>query len=355
MLSLFYLMALLILWPYCFYPLVLLILKVGFAKKIAISEKVSQHDLLLLICFRSQEEFFETHLMDRVLNAVEHMPELSVILIGDGVELELEPADSRIRLLAVPKSGKNICIFEALKSVELRENLILGFSDSNTLWDHNHLRDLMSWLLKRPDLGLAGAKLAYLESNHPEARHQRLENWFRRQESEILSVAGVSGGLMFIRSHLMRPFPSDWPIDLALPLQLGITGVRSGFASEIVVLESLKGILSRERRQRTIGRGISCSLSLFGKLLRTNVFLAFALMSRKILRFVWILTVPFFCFLFVWHYSIGVTGLFWLLVLPIAIWPVLFWRHLSDSCLGLIGAWVRWFSHSSVDTWKRGQ
>ena len=160
---------------------------------------------------------------------------------------------------------------------------------------------------------------------------------------------------MFIRSHLMMSVPKDWPMDLALPLQLGIAGIRSGFASEIVIQESLNGILSRERRQRTISRGISCSFSLFGKLLFKNGFLAFFLMSRKILRFVWILTVPFFCFLFVWHYSTGVISLFWLLVLPVAIWPLLSWRHLSDSCLGLIGAWIRWLCRSSESTWKRGQ
>jgi hypothetical protein len=213
---------------------------------------------------------------------------------------------------------------------------------------------MLRWLVCRREIGLAGARLEYIEQNHQEAQHQKRENWFREAESAIGALAGVSGGLMLIRSHLMVAVPADWPLDLALPLSLGISGVRSGFVSEIVVKESLSGIVSARRRQRTISRGLSCSFSLLKRLLISNWLMAFTLLSRKILRFVWILTLPFFCFLFVWHFLGQEIRLWWILVLPLALWPLLSPRHLSDSCLGLIGAWGNWLRHKSDTTWTSG-
>jgi cellulose synthase/poly-beta-1,6-N-acetylglucosamine synthase-like glycosyltransferase len=297
---LFWVSALLLLYTYFGYPVLLGILARLAPRKPNLSASVELPAVTLLISAYNERPVI-TAKIENSLALDYPQDRLQIMVISDcsddGTDAEvLRFAQSSVHLLRQSErrgksAGLNLGVAQA-------SGHVLVFSDANAMYDCAAIRKLVTHF-SDPSVGYAVGHARYVErasdtqAGEAEGLYWKLETWLKRQESRFYSVVGGDGAIYAIRRELYTPLlPTDIN-DFLNPLQIIQQGYYGVFESGAVSYEEAAGSFAGEfrRRVRIISRSLNAALRA-GDLL--NPFRHprhwFLLVSHKLLR--WL--APFF-------------------------------------------------------------
>lgn len=217
---------------------------------------------------------------------------LEIIIGCDGNEdrtgdLVRTVGDARIRLLQFPaRRGKpsvlNDCVAAARGDV-------LAFSDANTFWDRDALKQLVRHFQEERVGGVCGQLILTDPETgaNVDGVYWKYENFLKRCEGKIGALLGFNGAIYAIRRELWEPIPAhsivdDFLIGMRIYLrQRTLVFEENAVANE----ESAPSMQAEFHRRARIGAGGFQSLGWLLPLLHPRYgAVAFAFWSHKVLR-----------------------------------------------------------------------
>ena len=208
----------------------------------------------------------------------------------DGTDqIAREFADRQIVLERLEqRSGKTV---GQNAGVRRADGEILVFSDANSLYDSQALRNLVL-PFGDPAIGCVCGELRYLNpddggAGHGEGLYWRYEQFLKRRESLIGSLVGANGSIYAVRRHLFEELGARIISDFVMPIRVRRKGARVVYAPDAIAREfSAKSFIDElRRRTRIVARSL---YGLWTDLGALNVLIygifSIQLVSHKLIR-----------------------------------------------------------------------
>ncbi len=294
----FWISGLTILYTYCGYGIVLLILlKIrnlfGKQKEIGEIEFDELPEVCLIIAAYNERDYVDQKIKNS--QALEYPSEkLTIVWVNDGSDdgtPDLVANYPGVILLHNPKrSGK---IEGMNRGVQFSKAPILLFSDANTMLSPNSLLAVIRHF-QDPTVGcVAGEKQFYKDKNQAvaavgEGFYWSVESWLKRLDYQFYSTIGATGELFAIRRELFHPVESDTLLDdFIISMRTTEQGFRVAYEPTAIASEHSSSNVKEElKRKVRIAAGCYQSMFRLKKILNPffNVKLFFQYFSHKVLR-----------------------------------------------------------------------
>ncbi len=254
----FWLSAASIFYTHVGYPVVLRALvglknrRVGETPGIADAGAEQMPDVSLIVAAYDEEEVIEA----KVANALAldyPRDRLEMIVASDGssdATVERAHAAGADLVLDLPRAGK-VAAQDA--ATERARGEIVAFSDANSAWEPDALRELVA-AFSDPSVAYACGQVRFLdpEGGNLEGAYWRYEMRVRKLESALAGVTAGNGAIYAVRAAAYRPLPPAGSHDLSIPISLAKRGLRSVYAPSAGAVEkmvpTLEGEFARKRR-----------------------------------------------------------------------------------------------------------
>ncbi len=184
---------------------------------------------------------------------------LEIIVISDESEdatddivKEIAAQDSRVRLVRqVPRQGKTSGLNLAMPHAN---GEIVIFSDANSHYQSDAVRQLVN-CFNDPEVGYVTGKMVYVNEEGNLigdgcSAYMKYENHLRSLEANVSSVVGVDGGIDAIRKSLYQPMNADQLPDFVLPLKVITQGKRVIYCEKALLNEESLSNSQSEFRMR---------------------------------------------------------------------------------------------------------
>lgn len=315
--------AFLFLWSYGLYPLSLLLFTNLFAKKYN-SNKEYQKKISIIISAFNEENVIEKTIRnfmqsDYDKNKIE-------IVIGSDKSTDktneiiekLKAEFSNIVFLSfTERRGKANVLNDLVKSAT---GDILIFSDANTIYDKNAIKELVKYYADDRVGGVCG-RLILLDvekakrEGSQEKEYWEYESWIKNMEGKLGILIGANGGIYSIRKEFYKNIPSEFPVmdDFYVGMKILEQNKDMIYAREAAATEYVAPSVDWEfkRKVRTISINFD-SIRYVKKLLSPKYgLIAYAFWSHKMIRWftpmllliilisnLFLLHLPFFLLLF---------------------------------------------------------
>jgi len=301
--AIFWISAVVIGYAYIGYPAIVTILARFFTRPVRKSPITPS--VTLLIAAYNEEKWVAAK-VENSLDLDYPREKLEVVVVADGSTDATQSIVSRyvgrgVRLLYQPeRRGKTAALNRA---VPLTSGEIIVFSDANTFFERDALRNLVRNFAD-PQVGCAaGQKRVHVRPDQPvasgEGLYWRYENHLKRCDSALGSVMGAPGEIFAIRRELWTPLEEDTLLDdFVLSLRVVEKGWRAIYEPEAITWEEASPDLRGEwiRRTRNVAGGFQAFFRLPGLLHPKRGLAAFQYISHRMLR--WIVTPSLFVLLF---------------------------------------------------------
>lgn len=291
--ALFWLCALLIVYPYAIYPTILVLLNRmgGRAAHRGDGAHVPSVSIILPV---HNEAVRVVAKIRNLLDLDYPREQLEILVIGDGCtddSLEQAQRVGEGRVVTVPLANR------AGKAAGLNAGLdrstgeIVVFTDAGIILERDSLRRLVAHF-GDPAIGCVSGE-DYIEGTQTEGLYGKLELLLRREEAKLHSIAGASGCFYAQRRSLCEPFRSGMAPDFLSVLNTVRKGSRA--LAEPAARGSMTATSNQRaeftRKVRTFLRGITALFGNAGLLnpLRYPAF-SFILVSHKLMR--WLAPLP---------------------------------------------------------------
>ena len=290
-LLLFWGSAALLRYTYALFPLI--ILARGIWRRRPHQEAAITPSLSVIIAAHNEADVIGKKI-DNILSLDYPRDCLEVIVASDGSndgtnELVRRYQSRGVRLLDLPRQGKAAALNAAVAAAT-GENL--GFSDANSLFAPQSLRELMRPFADTGVGGVAGNQVYRRTSTatlagEGEQRYWNFDRELKRYESAGGNVISATGAIYAIRASLFTPVPDGVTDDFYTSTGVIAQGYRLVFAPEAIAYEAVAGKSRDEygRKVRVMTRGLR------GVYLRRELldptrygFYALQLLSHKLLR-----------------------------------------------------------------------
>ncbi len=178
---------------------------------------------------------------------------LELIVASDGsgdATVERARAAGADLVLELPRGGK---IAAQNAAAERASGEILAFSDANSAWQPDALRQLVA-AFADPAVGYACGQVRFLDAggDNLEGAYWRYEMALREMESALAGVTAGNGAIYAVRAAAYLPLAPSGSHDLSFPFALAKRGKRSLYVSaaraEEKMVPTLEGELARKRR-----------------------------------------------------------------------------------------------------------
>ena len=293
---LFWFFAILVIYPYAIYPLLLKVLADYFPYKgVAINGPEDWPAITFVISAFNEAAVIAKKLENTQSLSYPH-DKLQIIVVSDASEDSTDEivstqalTDDRIKLIRQqPRQGKSSGLNLAL--AEASGEYVI-FSDANAIYDSNALYELVR-PFSDPKIGYVVGSALYLETYGNEAKESeglywRLELWLKQKESRFYSVVGGDGAIYAIRKSLFTPLRQDDINDFVNPLQIISYGYRGLFNAQAICYEDGADAFAKEfaRKRRIVNRSWRAVVHYFSWLSwRNHKRYLFMLVSHKVLR-----------------------------------------------------------------------
>ncbi len=347
----FWLSLLMIGWGFVGYPLVLIL--VNFVSRTAEanashSKPAFDNDLpfvSFIVAAHNEEKIISKKIEN--INSLNYPKEkLEIIIASDHstdntneIVNEYAKMFPNLKLLVVEKRGGKVNAQN--EAVKIAKGAVLAFSDANTMWERDALKNLLQYLLQ-DNVSYVCGHLIYTNQNegntaYSEGLYWKMENFLKELESKFCSITAGNGGIYVVRREdypFVNPLYSH---DLVLPLHLATKGKKAIFSPRAFAFEKAGFTLSDEwqRKVRMFGRTMHFffhNISFFINPFRTNFKYFLLLFSHRTLRY----TLP------LWHILLFLSSLFLGLTVPgINIYSFVLYAHFLFILLALIGAFTK--------------
>jgi cellulose synthase/poly-beta-1,6-N-acetylglucosamine synthase-like glycosyltransferase len=178
---------------------------------------------------------------------------LEVIVASDGSSdgtVERARAGGADVILDLPRGGK---LAAQNAAVERARGEIVAFSDANSTWEPDALRQLVA-AFDDPGVGYAAGRVSFSDAagDNEEGAYWRLENEIRELESGLGGITAGNGAIYAVRREAYRFLPASRSHDLSFPFELRKEGWRSvdvpGARASEKMVPSIEGEFARKRR-----------------------------------------------------------------------------------------------------------
>jgi cellulose synthase/poly-beta-1,6-N-acetylglucosamine synthase-like glycosyltransferase len=217
--------------------------------------------------------------------------QLVIIVASDGstdrtdeIVEEIAAREPRVRLLPCPREGKVAAQHRAVRETESE---VLAFTDANTEWSADALRQLVRNLAD-PEVGYV-CGLLRLESPdgaNLEGIYWRYETWVREQESRASSITAGNGAIYAVRREAYVEDDPKFGHDFGLPYVMEQNGLRAVYDPEAIAVEKPasepEDEYGRKVRMNARSWGHIVSGRMFG---RTRPLYLVELVSHRVLRY----------------------------------------------------------------------
>ncbi|MEO8384007.1 MAG: glycosyltransferase family 2 protein [Betaproteobacteria bacterium] len=288
----FWLTIFLLIYPYAIYPLIILALGTIWPK--SVSRREWEPTVSVLIPAYNEVDCIGATVQNK-LDQNYPKEKLQIIVISDGSNDGTDDvvsgfAEQGVQLLRREgREGKAAALNAAVLQAVGK---IIVFSDANSLFEKNALRNLVSNFSDH-EVGYVTGALNYLTegtnlSGMGAGSYIRYENFLRQLETKFGSVIGVNGGADAIRRELYVDTPNHLITDFVLPLSVMARGHRVIFdpcasSCEIANSQTLSEFRMRVRVALRALQGLAYMRRLLNPF--NYPIASFCIFSHKILRY----------------------------------------------------------------------
>jgi cellulose synthase/poly-beta-1,6-N-acetylglucosamine synthase-like glycosyltransferase len=250
---LFWISAGLIVYTHLGYPLVLRLLLALKRRPAVRRGGVAELPAVSLIVAAYDEEEVIAAKVANVLALDYPRERLQVIVASDGsgdVTAERARAAGASLVLELPRGGK---VAAQNAAAGRASGEILAFSDANSLWRPDALRQLVEPFAD-PEVGYVCGQVRFTDEGggNLEGAYWRYEMAVRKRESALAGITAGNGAIYAVRADSYLPLAPSGSHDLSFPFQLAKRKLRSLYVPEARAEEkmvpTLEGELARKRR-----------------------------------------------------------------------------------------------------------
>ncbi len=253
MTSLFYISALLLLYAYVLYPVVLIALSRSQPRRAGADDdrggNTPARSLSVIVAAYNEERCI-AHKIENFL-ACQYSGEAEMIVVSDGssdrtAEIAEAMASERVRVIRQrERRGKGVAVNAGAKAAR---GEVLVFTDANAMFAADAL-EKVARPLRDKSIGLVTGVSRYSGDSIGSA-YQRYEQMLKGLESRLGLVAGADGALYAIRRDLFKPLDPALINDFVHPIIASLAGARSVMAGDASALEefSVAGEFPRQVR-----------------------------------------------------------------------------------------------------------
>jgi cellulose synthase/poly-beta-1,6-N-acetylglucosamine synthase-like glycosyltransferase len=243
----------------------------------------------LIVAAHDEEAVIERKVLDAL--ALDYPRErLELIVASDGSTdhtVEVARAAGADLVLDLPRGGKVAALNAA---VERSSGEVLAFSDANSFWERNALRELVD-RLSEPDVGYVCGQVRFDGAGgaNEEGLYWRYEMAVRELESRLGGVTAGNGAINALRRDAYLFLEPTRGQDISFPYELVKRGWRAVYAPEAKARERLAATIGGEfGRKRRMMAGAWSTMLRHGLLSVRGYSPLYALevLSHRLLRYV---------------------------------------------------------------------
>ena len=296
LLGLFTLAAVVIVYVYFGYPLLIWVLARSRPRPVAAAAITPS--VTMVVPVFNEEDVVETKILNS-LSLDYPRDRLEILIVSDGSTDATEAIVRRyegngVRLLSIPRSGKAGALN---RGVEAASGQILLFTDANVELREDALRRLVRSFADEAVGAVSGRKRYIVRqggdtTEQGENLYWRWDQYQKELESAIGSVFAADGSLYAVRKSLYVPIADPAQADdIAISTRVVLQGYRLVFDPEAVGLEEAprEGTEEFHRKVRVTNHSVRALLNL-GRPLWSSGFYSVELLSHKLIRHL----IPFF-------------------------------------------------------------
>lgn len=313
---LFYSSLLLVLMSFLIYPFILKFLAIfGIRKK-------TQYDLNKSISILISAYNEEKVIKDRIENLAEQNYDFEKVevFVGsdnskdktDEILLELSQKYKWLKFFSYKQRGGKAGVLNKL--INEAKNEIIVFTDANTIFDKDVLKNLVKYFNNNEVGGVCGKLILKSEDSddNEESRYWSYETMIKQVEGDLGISIAANGGIFAIRKELYTQIPTEKAVtdDLFLSLKVLSKGYKFAYASDARAYENTANSLNEEmqRKIRFSATNFQTLLACKELLFHKNLLLSYAFWSHKVIR--WFLPL-LLIFIFISNYLLISFGSFY--------------------------------------------
>jgi cellulose synthase/poly-beta-1,6-N-acetylglucosamine synthase-like glycosyltransferase len=298
----FWFAAVLLVYLYAGYPLMLICLGIGRRKK---SPTVKFEPSVSLVISAHNEEAVIRDKIENSLRLDYPRDRLEILIASDASTdrtnaIVNEYSDRGVRLVIQDKREGKTAVLNVVCPIAKGELVVL--SDADGMFRPDAIKKLARRFAD-PEVGCVAGALRYVGRNRRtadegESFYLRYDAWIKKLESRIGSVIGAFGGIFAFRRNLFEPMDPILSNDLETPLQILRRGYKVLYEEEAVCVERASPQLriQFERHARISARAFYGAVRWTRCLLNPfHPLILFQFVSKKLLR--WLSPLFFFALL----------------------------------------------------------
>lgn len=308
MLSIILVLAVLIVYPYLIYPLILLGISLSRKNISPVTAENAIQSVTIVLSVYNEEQVIVSKI-ENLINLDYPAPLLNMIIVSDGSsdrtdDLIKASASERVQLITQGREGKTAALNKAAAPSTAD---ILVFTDANTFFSRSTIRELVAPFTES-SIGLVTGRVLPQGEETGEGLFGRFEMFLKEHEGRLGVVAGADGALYALRRSLYTTLPAGVINDFYHPIAACQAGYRSSVAMNAIAYEESSDDLDREipRQRRMVNQAFSIARDMLPKLLLKGKFLlAWVIISHKLLRW---LQFPFLLAFLLCAVRLSITG-----------------------------------------------
>jgi cellulose synthase/poly-beta-1,6-N-acetylglucosamine synthase-like glycosyltransferase len=316
-LILFIIFLLLIIHSFFFYPVILILLNRLKSSIHSIKENQNK-SLSILIAAYNEEKVIK----DRIENLAEQNYDFEKVevFVGsdnskdktDEILLELSQKFKWLKFFSYKQRGGKAGVLNKL--INEAKNEIIVFTDANTIFDKDVLKNLVKYFDNNDIGGVCGKLILKSEDSddNEESRYWSYETMIKQVEGDLGISIAANGGIFAIRKELYTQIPTEKAVtdDLFLSLKVLSKGYKFAYASDARAYENTANSLNEEmqRKIRFSATNFQTLLACKDLLFHKNLLLSYAFWSHKVIR--WFLPL-LLIFIFISNYLLISFGSFY--------------------------------------------
>lgn len=293
MTSLFYISALLLLYAYVLYPMVLIALSPSQPRRDGADDDCAGNTAapsLSVIVAAYNEERCIAQKIENFLSC-RYSGEAEMIVVSDGssdrtAEIAESMAGERVRVIRQrERRGKGVAVNAGAQAAR---GELLVFTDANAMFAADAL-EKVARPMRDQSIGLVTGVSRY-PGETIGSTYQRYEQMLKGLESRLGVVAGADGALYAIRRDLFKPLDPALINDFVHPIVASLAGAQSVMAGDAFALEEFSAAGEFARQVRMVSQAALVYFRLLPELIAKRRWRSIlVLTSHKLLRW---LTIP---------------------------------------------------------------
>jgi cellulose synthase/poly-beta-1,6-N-acetylglucosamine synthase-like glycosyltransferase len=291
----FWICFFLLVYPYTFYPLLLVLFSKFKKNNFKYIGKGGHQPLVTIIISAYNEENIIKIKLENTFQLDYPKDKLEVMVVSDAstdktddIVKQWSTEYSNLKLVRQQQrfgktSGLNLAVPKA-------NGEVIIFSDANAIYDRNSINELVKYF-KDPNVGYVMGAALYNANKDPSSKSEGLywkfELFVKKLETKFYSVVGGDGAIYAIRKELFWKLDRDDINDFVNPLQIVAKNYKGVFNPKAICFEDSAGDFNKEfkRKRRIVNRSWRAVKKYFWWFdFKKHYKFVFELFSHKIIR-----------------------------------------------------------------------